>query len=588
MSNSHLSVLALTKVSDQLEGYGSSLTGGHRKAIQALLQALEDGLRGTLGPHYHLSSIDPGVGKSLSVSKFLKAWKGEGFKPNSSVLIGLSRLQEINEFLEHSGLTKDEVAVLTSSKEHNSLGVSREIHGSARVMFTTQQMIEKRTRGVDFADAAEFHFKGKARTLRIWDESYIPAQHLTLKVDDLARLPAALRRQFPEYIAELQGLVTRLWAAADQEQVTVPRELGEPTGAARSLKDRHLAEVIEGLGRLSGSAVTVVDRGKGDIRLAGSAPPIPYDFAPLVILDASGRTRSTYDVWEHSGAPLLRLPPATKNYRNLHVNLWERSVGKGAFQKAATREEIVEAVAAAIRGKTSSSWLIVTYKDHPIEDAIRRALKNEPADELHFLTWGNHHGTNAYSECENVVLIGQLTYSSEGYTSLALAAGAQAGITPNEAESLLKAGEYRHNWLQALTRASVRKTKGELAGSCTAYVIAAPNVSARALIEEAFPGCSIDTWLPVLTKVKGQAGRLIELLVEAERSDALPVTKRELRQALDINAQNFSRLLAKPEVQSHMDRLGLRNSRLDIGKSHGFTPWEGGGFMFDQLDELVG
>lgn len=584
MSFSSLADHSLASLSARLQDYGSSLQGESRDAISALLQVLEEGLKGNLGPGYFLSAIDPGIGKTLSVSTFLGTWKDQTYTPSTSVLIGLSRLEEIETYLHSSGLTKEDVAVLTSDRDRNALGVPEDQHGNARVMFTTQQMIERRTRGRSFAEASEFHYKGKPRTLRIWDESFIPAEHLTLRADDLAKLPAALRRQHPKYISLVQGLISRLWSAKGGEKVAVPPELAESLGPGRTLKDPQLREIVETLERLAGREAAVVDLDQGGLCLAGASSPLPSDFAPVIILDASGRVRSTYSAWEAAGAQLTRLPAAVKDYRNLTVNLWERAVGKIAFQDPAARDEVMEAVAEVILADLQGSWLIVSYKEPSIEEALRKALPDEPKGGLHFLTWGMHHGTNAYAHCRNVVLIGQMTYGPAGYPALAAALGVQQEA--NAAEALLRDGEYSHHWLQALSRAHVRHNQDGLAGTCRAYVIASPGLKTGELLQQTFPGCDVEAWSPNLTKVNGHAGTLIALLEQARAKGRLPVTKKALREALGVQPPNFSRLLDHPVVRTYLEQLHLRVNRNEIGNFTKFEPWPGDGFTFADLEDI--
>lgn len=343
-------------------------------------------------------------------------------------------------------------------------------------MFTTQQMIERRTRDRSFAQATEFHFKGRPRLLRIWDESLVPAEGLVLGADQVAHLPAFLQSKLPAQAALVRSFVLNLWGPEPKTQVVVPEEFGDlPTTVAKA--DSPLKSTIDTLRRLAGRPVSLVEGWPGGIQLAGSSLPLPADFAPVIILDASGRVRATYDVWERELRTLRRLPSAANDYSRLKVHLWERPVGQTSFLKPSTMDEIVDAVAEAIKGDPASDWLIVSYKNHPVDEALRAAVPEDARLRLNFLTWGMHHGTNAFAHCTNIVLVGHLTYGSAAYTALASAVGLSS---PHEAEGIeeeLKAGEYRHGYLQALTRASVRRSVNGVAGKCTAYVIASPGIS---------------------------------------------------------------------------------------------------------------
>lgn len=587
MTSSPLSDLTLTQVSDRLSEYGSSLKGEAREAIHKMLHALESGLTGTLEDAYHLSPIDTGLGKSLSVATFLRCWKAQGFTPASSVLIGLSRLKEIPSYLTASGLLREDVAVLTSDRELNALGVPEGQHGDAPVMFTSQQMIERRTRGRLFAEASEFHFHGQPRSLRIWDESLIPAEPLVLRVDELAGLPSALRHHSPELTDRIVRFLTDVWRRKDGVCAEVPGDFANLIEASSKPTDQRTGAALETLGRLSGSTVHMLDAGQGDMHMAGSSPPLPADFAPVVILDASGRVRETYRIWETTTGNLRRLPTAVKDYSNLSINLWEHAVGQEAMRRAGTKEGVAQAIADAIdQQESEEDWLVIHYKDHPIEDQLRHAVQRDMDGKLHFLHWGDHHGTNAYEHCRNVVLIGQLTYGAASYPAYAIASGAQAPLRPDKVFRAIKSGEYRHNLLQALTRASVRHSDGGLAGSCRAFIIASPGTEARELLSDTFPRCTIETWRPRRADVGGKAGALIAILEDAARQrDGRRIPKKELDHALSVDRPNRAALLKHPAVVDCMERLGVRVEHSNIVMPARFDPYPGGGFSSDGLDD---
>lgn len=585
MPSSSLAASSLNKLLNQLKDNGSSPKADHKIALEVLLETLEAGLSDNLSQHYFLSAIDPGIGKSLAVSKFLQVWKERNFTPASSVLIGLSRLQEIEGYLKNSGLDKEDVAVLTSDPAYNELGVPREQHPSARVMFTTQQMIERRSRGKSFADAKEFHFEGEPRNLRIWDESLIPAAHLVVSADEIAALPLVLRKAFPELTDLAQTLTLQLWSLKSRRRITIPAAFGDLPDGIRSIRNPKTIDTLEALSRLAGQELEPVAIGGGIAELAGAAPPLPDDFAPVVILDASGRVRSTYRVWEQTGGPLRRLPEVTKDYGNLRVYLWERRVGKAPLKLPGTVEEVVTAISDLIEeDRTDDQWLIISYKDPSIEKQVLQAIRPDAHHRLHFLTWGMHHGTNEFKDCRKVVLLGQLSYGAVGYMALAAACGASDPDKETLVE--LEKGEYRHHLLQALTRASVRYNQHGRSGPCTAYIIASPNLGMHNAIVETFPGCVIERWSPDEKDLGGQVGKLIERLQSARGQGLRRITKKELREALGMVAPNFSRLLGHREVTSWLDQNHVRVDRREFILWPTFEPLPGDGFTIDQLDYL--
>jgi hypothetical protein len=576
MTTSAIADSTLGRVMDKLQSYGSSLEGDSRLAILALLRSLEAGLTGNLEPAYYLSAIDPGIGKTLSVATFLRLWKEAGFMPLSSVLIGVSRLDEIETYLSHSGLGHDDIAVLTSDSVVNRLGICPAQHREARVMFTSQQMIESRTKDKSFSEADEFHYLDKPRVLRIWDESMKLAQPITLRVDDLGLIASPLRHSQPGFVAEVSRFQQALWNTKGGAVVQVPEKVAA-TAPRKKLPDTQLGKTVDALKRLGGRTATMVDTGSGDMRLAGSATPFPDDFAPVIILDASGRVRTTYSLWEQAVGNLQRLPAAVNDYGRLRVHLWERAVGKQAFADKGTRSDVIAAIADIINAAAAGDWLVISYKDYPLEDELAVAVTRRD-QRLNFLTWGLHHGTNAFAHCNNVIIIGQLTYGKAAYTALASAACGGRPV-PEGGEGGLMVGEHQHNLLQALTRASVRRSVNGIAGQCNAYVVMSPGNNARQSLDDTFPGCTIEPWSPRGPQASGRAGELITLLSKIVGPNG--VKKKSLREGLGVNGPNFSKLLERPDVQSFMERNHLVQDRLSISSAAHFEPWPGGGWTLE-------
>ena len=134
--------------------------------------------------------------------------------------------------------------------------------------------------------------------------------------------------------------------------------------------------------------------------------------APLVVVDASGRVRTTYKLWEEHRGNLVRLPSAGVSFHELNIHLWKRNAGKSALSDALTREEIADALAIVFTRDPDGEWLIITYKDtiSDLERAILNACSPVTPPRLHWLYWGRHHSTNEFRNVENIVIIGQNTY----------------------------------------------------------------------------------------------------------------------------------------------------------------------------------
>lgn len=543
---------------DELKINGACPGDTAKTSLFRLIQTFNGGLGGRLPQEYYLASLDTGVGKSCAIAAFLRAWKAKSHRPQGSVLIGLSSLEEIQRMVASAGLSKEDFGVFTKSDPHNALGVPRSELGSARVLFTTQQMIISRTRSRSFEEASEFHFEGKPRTLRIWDESLEPGSALTVSNDELAQL-LMLRFNAKSYVQRVDELIRAMAAAQNESLLTIPPEFG--TVPKSGSKEQQT--VMGRLASLAGQDAIVVSDGLGSRSLVGVGSQLPEDFAPVIILDASGSVRQTYDLWgEHRGG-LQRLPPVRNDYRNLTVHLWQRPCGQQALGNPDVRMKIASAVAEQINRDSASRWLIIHSKHDQETIAEIKALVIHDADQrIGSLTWGKHHGTNEFSDIPNVVVIGQLTMRSSHYLGRALAA---SGLPPSKAKSLdleaLKHGEYQHNLLQAASRGALRRSVHGVASKCRVFLVTTPHPKRERHVKEAFPGCQIEQWGPEPLALKGRAREVANHL---RRRFADPETdcvrKGDVSMALGMPRSNLSRIIKHRAFAAFMDSEGIRQT----------------------------
>jgi hypothetical protein len=578
-----LSDTVITDILSFLHDNGSSLTDQGLIAASALVETLEAGLRGNLDREYVLASMDPGMGKTLTVSRFLKAWSDRGFDPSSSVLMAFARIEQIVEFIQSSGLATSDIAVLTGDKKANALGVPEGDHGSARVMFTTHEMIRRRTRMRSFADAADFHFQDQPRTLRVWDESLVLAEGIALRLDDIDGLASKFRQVSPKFIAAVEEFQTTLRIAPVNTLVDVPEELADlipwHNGAARSHRP------VSKLAALSGGLALLVDGGSQGKALVGVGPSLPSDFAPVVILDASGRVRPTYEVWEKHRGNLRRLPEAKNDYRRLYLHLWERASGKATLARPQDRAEVVNAIAEVINKDDTSEWLIVHFKER--DDILRElklAVNHDAERRVVPLTWGRHDATNAFAHISNVVVIGQLTYGDMNVHALACAA---AGLPTTVKDQIdpgdFQWGEFQHHLLQALSRASVRKSRSGLAGPCRALVVSTPSPQTRRRVQATFPGCELIDWRPVEKPLAAHVAAAADYLRERFADPAvLKVSKADVRQHLGMEPGNFARdLIDNEQFDEFLQRQHIWVTRQWFERQR-FEPWPDGGWVYEE------
>lgn len=543
--------------------FGISPSPKGMNAFKSLFDTLESALTGQLGPSYYLSSLDPGSGKTQAISCFLKAWKSNGFLPEGSVLVGVKTKEEIRGLVNRLGLDDADFACLTRDDEINALGLGKERRHEARLLITTQQMILSRTRDRSFSAASDFHYNGKARSLRIWDESLVLAQPITLSWTALGALAHELKGRHRDLSDRIQAFVKSLGDEANR-LITIPREFKEL--AAEALREwRRLGkmntEVLESLRAVAGRPMWLVaESGSSSQALIGASKPLPADFAPAIITDASGRVRGTYKIWERAGG-LIRLPANAHDYRDLRINLWARSVGKDVLRDHDESRRIYGEIAKVMNARKNERWLVISYKpsgDLDVEKDLRETVDEDTPFE--YLWWGRHHGTNEFKDFKNIVVIGSNFYADLDYKSLTLAAsGKPVDEADLEALPNLKGSEFQHNVLQAVMRGHARNSRNGVAGECNVYIVASKAPGPAELIEKTFPGCKLEKWGPTDDGLSGHGKTLVSFLTSyfADTSKQ-SVKKKDVRERLGIaTAQHFGTLLKQIPVKMAIDKIGL-------------------------------
>lgn len=475
------------------------------RELASTMSAMADGIA---PPNFFLSSLDPGVGKTTALVCFVQELLKSERHKDVAVLLCVSRLEEIVRLVEEIDLDDADFAVLTSDDEVNRL--SSTSTSEARVLFTTHSMVMSRCRGRRFGDADVFQYQDKVRAVRVWDEAMLPGELVSINTDQLASLRDPLRLSHPALAKLIEGLERELEASGGGGTCNWP-EVEEATGvsllsARRGLEQRH-ASYVDALYALSGRCILLrkLHNASTVITALDSRDAIPEDLAPMVILDASGRVRATYKLWEKAKGKIVRLPSAAKNYKNLTVHVMDKGSGKTAWVK--DNGSLALDVARLIDSKPREEWLVVYHKGvkgGAIPDQIRGLLSTCP-DRISFINWGKHQGTNEFRCIQNVILAGINNYSETDYEMMARY---YSGIRNCEkvaqaSVEAIEAGEHMHHILQALCRSSARKGSGSECGHCNAYIIAPKRSGICNLIPEVFPGCVVRTWKPANVKLTG-------------------------------------------------------------------------------------
>jgi hypothetical protein len=491
----------------------STLSPGGRikRAFSLLNGKMQQALDGGLDPAVYVMSADAGTGKSNAVQTLLAEWKGKGF-PGDGAIIFLNTLAEIDAYIAGAKLDKTDYAVYTSDPVYARYGAGREATGTVPVVFTTHSMARRRLTGCgSFTDAECFHYNGRPRVLRVWDEAFVPAEYASFDLNDLHMLPSALKGRSREVIRLFEGLYQNPATVTAGDLIPIPAEIrsAADTVLSSGRKVTEQAErTLEALAKLAGANTQINGSADEGWYCIGIGLSIPADIAPLFVLDASARLTSRYDDWSAYGMKVVSLEPAALNYGNLAIHCWDRGCGKTAMNKPDDRRTIMGAVADLINSKPTEGFLLVMSKEFclndpdegpAIPDDLSGAVTN--AERLKVTTWGRHLSSNDYRDVANVVLFGSYNYGDGAYDALALAAtGAMIGVANVEDRRREEASEFKHNVYQAICRVRCRNRIDGGCESASAYLIMTDSNRRRELLREAFAGCSISSWEPTTSR----------------------------------------------------------------------------------------
>jgi hypothetical protein len=556
-------------------------------ALTELASVLEKMAEGRCPAKIYLSSLDPGVGKTQTVIQFIRALMASKAHQDVGVLICMSRLEEIKSVVEEMALSPADYAVLTSNQELNKRGAGGDRVNEARVLFTTQQRIEKRGTGCHFAEMDEFHFLGRPRQVRIWDESILPGQTVTLNRYDLASLLKPLCVAHPALAEVIEAAFIELLGVEDGAVYQLPDfkarcglDLNELLRAlSRIPSDRTRVEheqALTALWLLAGKTVSVRQDGFYGNTMLDYHETLPEGLAPLVVLDASGRVRGTYRQWEENRGGVERLASASKSYKNLTVHCWRTSGGKSAFRQ--NGRMLIDGIAETINDKRHEEWLVIYHQDGINMEFMPEVEKRLTGNKgrVHFLHWGEHQATNKFGHVPNVILAGTLFYRLSYYEALArLAADRRPaqGIIDPMAEKDVMIGEHRHLVLQALCRGSVRRCQGDVCAPCNAYIIASTRSGIPEALREIFPDCHPVPWNPVQKPLSGKVNEAAEFVIDwFEKNPNGLLRFNVVQRAIGMEGtSNFRRdVRQNPEFRAALDNYDIAEAQMLGDSRRGF------------------
>lgn len=517
-------------VFQSFEDWGHKITKRNREAIQELAYHLALSVNGGLDPKFYLTTMDVGLGKSVTIKRFLKALldtpsakTATGLRHHQvGVLLCLSTYDEIasvlspdkdrtsNEVVVGTVIDPQKVFVLVGrSKEARQVAVMGKASSTeeAQIIITTHAKVEVEFTKVTepkFWETSCFKYKSGFRVCRIWDESFVPNRPHTITSRHLLKLQAWLEGRVPEKLmVALHDMVGAMRQTKHKALYQVP-DLEDafgntfdhiegmirrtPKKAVGDLED--VLSTVEALRVMSGCTVAVRKHDGSSKSVLTYEPMIPKDFAPVVIADASGQFKKSYRDIARRGE-LVAIKSVRKTYAgNLTIHWYDLPTGRGQWsafvdkgQDLSGYDRLVSETCNVIVEEPDRKQLIITFKpntDGPyrgrfpsIEEGIRRYLSERHPEYdqnlLAFLTYGKHRATNAYKSYPVVTLAGVLIKSDSSNEALLRASREflpEKGEVDERDVLSYRHAEMADDLCQAAGRGTIRETDNDEPWKC--------------------------------------------------------------------------------------------------------------------------
>lgn len=468
-------------------------------------------------------------------------------------------------------------------------------------------MTQQRLRGD--ATGAFRTFRGRPRTLTLWDEACVLASAVAVPWLELQKAHGAIESRLREVAPD--GKAVRFFdyampmlradmaaqkggAAAEALTLTghdleaVKIELR--TFADETLKN-HRVDMRNDVARLTdflsmaANEIRVLQHGTG--ARAGESiirfkRQVPRDLKNLLVMDGSVTIDRLSQL--NSGIHILPLPPGLKRYENVTVNLAPKGAGRVQLQRDMQRggpklfaKAAVEVVSAAM----DAHHLIVCHRHRPrdgrdavdFEAAFRAALQEADcrpdevievrqlngemlkAPRVSFTTWGKHKSANRWSHVSNVIILG-VPFRREDDLRAAMAGEADdiryTATSKEFAET--QSSKVAAELVQAMNRGRMRRIiERNQAPPMNVWLLMDPASTFREFLAEDTVGMKWQPWHPAGVTAPTKTQQCAEAIMEFLDAlpDPSPISTSALKAA--IGADRFSADVWKEALQRTAD-----------------------------------
>lgn len=524
---------ALRRLCAALVASGTRPTPEHKDALQCLLAAFTAMSAGDLGGRYSFP-LPAGTGKTSAIV----AWVAEAiaaFDEPPTVAVAaytVEALCKLKRSLIDAGVPAELIALIHSKSDASEPSDAKEDAEGRPVILVTHSRLRD-----GYLDAYR-HYRGKERSLVIYDESLIGAVGYSGLCNSERKLIEYALSLTGHAEADLSAYLTEICrridmaSASGSEVFELPETHYHRVGSQLDgLVRRHGLSKPQRTGlrellRLAGKPVRFLPDKDGVISYRRLFPDslkniIVLDAsAPLRLLAKADRTIETVTSIEVKGSE----KPMTsfKRYDGITIHHMKRGGGRTSVEADLREGHFVSEIVHVLKTMPETeAALVVCFKARPGADyvaSLKSALREAGIDpdathpsgkpRICFLTWGNETSLNDFVHCETVILWGIIHRDQPELIAQALGQLDDLRLTVSGGDaSNLMASEVAHSAYQALCRGSCRITDDGQAAPMKAYVI---EHSDRViwLLRHMFPGAKWLPWAPAAGAKVGKAEAL--------------------------------------------------------------------------------
>ena len=515
-----------------------------------------------------LSSMSCGQGKTQTLIFMIRELLSSDKYKDVSFLVCLNRKAEIQAFVNSLNIHPNDIGIFTADDEVNALGTSN--HTRARVLITTQAMINSRCSGDLIKNNSEFLFNNELRTCNIWDEAIDYTKSALITNKDIAEVTTTLSRIDDELCAYVAGLLPAIVKAEHGDTIDIYDFNEKFSISTKTLKARALElsvsveikKILAELWAMSGKTVRINKDGNNNTILNYSVS-LPQDIFPLIVLDANASSSDTYKLLAEYRENIHELKPSIRTCENFHLNWWNRASGSSISED--NQNEIAHGIAKYIEHNPDDKYLIFEKKAHDYEKLVRGYLKDDLNYSLAFVTYGNHKALNIYRDCNNVIFT-SLYIHNNATIEAATRGNGDFGMVNDVDEDILKSfkyGQIASDLMQAGFRSMLRDSKGaDVCPHVNGLLISSEKTGTREVVKRAFPKCKLRPCNPfkpnevigLSKRAKDVAHKIDELLEQGETTIKFPSIYKPLGMSRSDFRDNIRQL---PAFQEWLSSRGI-------------------------------